>query len=60
MKGGICGIVVNEIEAFTTENETEIEIANIIKQEVCSIFGGSLEAVCENLVQELPNIVSGT
>jgi hypothetical protein len=56
-EGGVCGIVVNEIEAFSTENITETEIANILKQDICSLLSGSLATICDDIIQNIPDIV---
>jgi len=56
---GVCGIVINEIEGFIVENLTESEIITQLDQDVCSFMTGDLEAICDQLVADVPNILNG-
>jgi hypothetical protein len=54
---GMCGIVVNEVEGFLMENITEQEIMNQIQTDVCSVLSGPLQAACNELVSQIPEVI---
>jgi hypothetical protein len=54
---GICGIVVNEIEAFAMENKTITDITGKLQTGVCNHVSGFFQTICNELIQELPAIV---
>jgi hypothetical protein len=58
--GGICGIVVNEIEAFAMENKTITDITGKLQTGVCNHVSGFFQTICNELIQELPAIVMPT
>jgi hypothetical protein len=55
---GVCGIVVNEIQGFVAENLTLEEIESVLDKQVCSLFGGALTTICDELVSKIPQLVS--
>ena len=57
ISGALCGIAVNEIEAFLAENVTEEEIEKFLISNVCSFVSGEIQVMCDQLVQALPALV---
>lgn len=55
--GGLCTIAVNEIEGFVSENMTEIDIENKLKNGLCKTLGGAYVFICDEVAQYLPKIV---
>jgi len=53
----LCGIVVNEVQAFILENITLEELEDLINSDLCSNLGGEAQEICNNLVTELPQII---
>jgi hypothetical protein len=54
----LCGIVVNEIEGFFIENITVAEIEKMIDSDICAVFGGTLAALCDDVVSRIPDVLN--
>lgn len=54
----LCGIAINELEGFLIENLTLAEIESKLKQDVCTLFSGSIQQACDGLVDKLPYILN--
>jgi hypothetical protein len=53
----VCGIAVNEVEAFVMENRSLSFIETQIENDVCGLISGSFEIICDSLIKDLPEIV---
>jgi len=54
----LCGIVINELEGFIAENQSDYYIINYLKDDVCSLFSGIMAQMCNNLAYQIPTIIN--
>jgi len=49
---------VNEIEGFVAENISESEIEQNMEDDLCSLLGGLLATVCDDIVSQIPRVIN--
>jgi len=56
-KCGLCGIVINELEGFLSENLTESEIIKKINSNLCNLLASDVKAECIQITSQIPEIL---